>query len=245
MKNEFKNKKVLITGGTSGLGLNLAKFFLNEGAKVITVSRRKKSLITKKSYIKHISFNLSNFSKYDILFKKIPKLFGKIDYFIHAAGVHFIKPIRFTERNDIDKAFDINLKSPILISKYFLDKEIFNRPCSVVLISSVMGVVGSSGLSVYSATKSGLIGFSKSLSLELVRQKIRVNCVSPGIIKSPLYDNYSKELTSEMNKKIVENHPLGLGSYADVNNAVRFLLSAESKWVTGQNIIIDGGYSVL
>ena len=107
-----------------------------------------------------------------------------------------------------------------------------------------MGVVGSSGLSIYSASKSGLVGFSKSLSLELAKQKIRVNCISPGIVKSPLYNEYSKQLTLEMNKKIVESHPLGLGSFTDINNSVRFLLSNESKWITGHNLIIDGGYSV-
>ena len=245
MISEFKNKVILITGASSGLGLNLSKYFLNKGAKIISVSRRKTNLISKNKKLKHISFDLTNFRKYDTLFKKIPTLFGPIDYFIHAAGVHFIKPIRFVNVKDIDYALNINLKSPILISKYLLNNEIFNRPCVVVFIASIMGVVGSSGLSIYSASKSGLVGFSKSLSLELAKQKIRVNCISPGIVKSPLYNEYSKQLTLEMNKKIVESHPLGLGSFTDINNSVRFLLSNESKWITGHNLIIDGGYSVL
>ena len=99
-------------------------------------------------------------------------------------------------------------------------------------------------MSIYSASKSGLIGFAKSLSLEMSKQGIRINCLSPGIVKSPLYKEYSKQLTNEMIKKIVESHPLGLGSFNDVNNAVCFLLGSESKWMTGHNLIIDGGYSV-
>ena len=132
----------------------------------------------------------------------------------------------------------------MLISKYLVDDKIFRRPSSVVLISSVVGVVGSSGHSIYSASKAGLIGLMKSLSMELSRYKIRVNCISPGVIKSSLFANYSKQVTSDINKKVIENHPLGIGSFSDVNNAVKFLLSNNSKWVTGHNLIIDGGYSV-
>ena len=115
MNNEFNNKVILITGASSGLGFNLAKFFLNKGAKIVSISRRKKNLVTKNNKLKHISFDLTNFKNYEVLFKKIPNLFGPIDYFIHAAGVHFIKPIRFISSRDIDKALSINLKSPILI----------------------------------------------------------------------------------------------------------------------------------
>ena len=172
-------------------------------------------------------------------------MFGSIDYFVHAAGVHFIKPIKFINEKDINLAININLKSPILISKYLTNNKIFSRPCSVVFIASVMGVVGSSGLSLYTASKAGLIGLTKSLSLEFAKQKIRINCISPGIVNSPLYKDYSKQLTTEMNKKIVESHPLGLGTFKDINNSVRFLLSNESRWITGHNLIIDGGYSVL
>jgi NAD(P)-dependent dehydrogenase (short-subunit alcohol dehydrogenase family) len=245
MINEFKNKNILITGGSSGIGLNIAKYFLNKGANIITISRRKKISLPKSKKMKHISFDLTHFSKYDFLFKKIKKEFGPIDYFIHAAGIHFIKPIRFTTIKDIDQALNINLKSAILISKYFLNKELFNRPCSVLFIASVMGVVGSPGLSIYSATKSALIGFAKSLSAELANQKIRVNCLSPGIVKSPLYNEYSKQLTKEMNDKIIASHPLGLGNFDDINSSVNFLLSNESRWITGHNLVIDGGYSTV
>jgi NAD(P)-dependent dehydrogenase (short-subunit alcohol dehydrogenase family) len=245
MNNEFKNKNILITGGSAGIGLNLAKYFLQQGANIITISRRKKISLSKSKKIKHISFDLTNFNKYDFLFKKIKNEFGLIDHFVHAAGIHFIKPIRFTTPKDIDKSFNINLKPAMLISKYFLDKDFFNRPCSVVFIASVMGVVGSPGLSIYSASKSGLIGFAKSLSAELASQKIRVNCLSPGIVKSPLYNEYSKQLTKEMNNKIIENHPLGLGNFNDINSSVNFLLSNQSRWITGHNLVIDGGYSTV
>ena len=245
MINEFKNKNILITGGSSGIGLNLAKFFIQKGANIITVSRSKKIALSKNKKLNHISFDLTHFHKYDLLFKNIVKKFGPINYFIHAAGVHSIKPIKFVTSKDVDRTLNINLKSAILISKYFSNKDFFKRPCSVLFIASVMGVVGSPGLTIYSASKSALIGFTKSLSAELASQKIRINCLSPGIVKSPMYKEYTKQLTREMNNKIIESHPLGLGNFNDINNSVNFLLSNDSRWITGHNLIIDGGYSTI
>ena len=81
-------------------------------------------------------------------------------------------------------------------------------------------------------------------NVELSKYKIRVNCISPGVIKSPLFENYSKQVTSDMSKKVIESHPLGIGTFNDINFSVKFLLSNDSKWITGHNLIIDGGYSV-
>ena len=244
MSNEFKNKVIFITGASSGIGFQLANLFLKNKAKIVSVSRTKPKIKKNNRQFKHINFDLTNFKKYDELFKKIPKAFGPIDFFVHAAGLQFIKPIKIVTSEDINRILDINLKSPIFISKFLSNKKIFKRPCSVVFIASIMGVVGSPGQSLYSSSKSGIIGLTKSLSLELSKSNIRVNCVSPGVIKSPLFDNYLKQVTSDMKKKVIENHPLGIGSFKDINMVIKFLLSSESKWMTGQNIIVDGGYTV-
>jgi len=242
MINEFRNKVILITGGSSGVGLSLINFFLKEKAKIINISRRKPSI--KNKNLKNISFDLNNFKKYDFLLKKVSKNFGPVNYFVHAAGIHLIKPVRIINEKDIDKVININLKSPMLISKYLLNDKIFKCPSSVVLISSVVGVVGSSGHSIYSASKAGVIGLTKSLSIELSRFKIRVNSISPGVIKSSLFSNYSNQVTTDINKKVIDSHPLGIGNFSDINHAVKFLLSHNSKWITGHNLILDGGYSV-
>ena len=109
MINEFKNKTILITGGSSGIGLNLINFFLKQNAKIINVSRRKPGI--KNKNLKHLNFDLTNFNKYDSLMKKVPKMFGLVDYFIHAAGIHFIKPVRIISDADIDRTIDINLNT--------------------------------------------------------------------------------------------------------------------------------------
>ena len=132
MINEFKNKTILITGGSSGIGLNLINFFLKQNAKIINVSRRRPAI--KNKNLKHLDFDLTNFKKYDFLIKKIPKMFGLVDYFIHAAGVHFIKPIRIISDTDIDRTIDINLKAPILFSKYVIT-EMKKKRMGLFLIS--------------------------------------------------------------------------------------------------------------
>ena len=106
-----------------------------------------------------------------------------------------------------------------------------------------MGVKGAKGQTIYSASKGGLISFVKSLAMELSSSNIRVNCISPGVIKSPMLDRYKKTINLESFNDVVNSHPIGIGSLSDVSNLINFLFSSDSKWITGQNIIIDGGFS--
>jgi NAD(P)-dependent dehydrogenase (short-subunit alcohol dehydrogenase family) len=242
MKKNNSKKTILITGGSSGIGMNLIKFFLKKNYKIINISRSKPKITNKN--LTNIKFDLTRFNKYDQLFKKIYKNAKKINCFIHSAGVHDLKPIGLFNEKTISKSLDINLKAPILMTKYLSQKKRFIKLNSIVFISSVMGVVGAPGQSVYSATKSGLIGLTRSLASELSKIKIKVNCVSPGVIKeSRLFKQYSSKITKETIEQVKQSHPLGLGTFKDVNNAVNFLISEHSEWFTGQNFILDGGYS--
>ena len=241
MKKNNSTKMILITGGSSGIGMNLIKFFLKKNFKVINISRSKPKINNKN--LTNIEFDLTRFNEYDRLFKDIYKNAKRINCFIHSAGVHDLKPISLFNETAISKSLDINLKTPILMTKYLSQKK-FIKLDSIVFISSVMGVVGAPGQSVYSATKSGLIGLTRSLASELSKIKIKVNCVSPGVIKeSRLFKQYSSKITKETIEKVKQSHPLGLGTFKDVNNAVNFLISENSEWFTGQNFILDGGYS--
>ncbi len=242
MKKNSTQKKMLITGGSSGIGFNLIKYFLNKNFKVINISRSLPKL--KHKNLISFEFDLTKFSKYDQLFKSIYNKTKTINCFIHSAGVHDLKPIGLFDEKNISRSLDINLKSPILMSKYLSQRKKFKNLNSIVFISSVMGVVGAPGQSVYSATKSGLIGFTRSLAMELSKNKIKVNCLSPGVIQeSRLFKQYASYVTKETIKKVKESHPLGLGTFNDINHAVNFLISENSEWFTGQNFILDGGYS--
>ena len=114
---------------------------------------------------------------------------------------------------------------------------------SIIFISSVMGMVGETGKVLYGMTKGALIAGTKSLALELARKKIRVNCISPGVVVSPMSENaiYSKDEKSL--QRIKDLHPLGLGEAEDVANSCIFLLSDAGKWISGTNLVVDGGYT--
>ena len=242
MKKKYNSKVILITGASSGIGLNLAKHFLKEGMKVINISRNS-AKIKNKNFI-NFNFDLSNFENYDHLFKDLKKYSKKINYFVYSAGIHDLRPISSFTYKSINRSINVNLLAPIYLSKYLSQKKLFNKLSSIVFISSVMGTVGAPGQTVYSSTKSGLIGLTKSLSLELAKNKIRVNCLSPGVIKeSQLFKNYSKSITIEKAQSVINSHPLRAGSFNDVNQAIEFLIGENSGWLTGQNFILDGGYS--
>jgi NAD(P)-dependent dehydrogenase (short-subunit alcohol dehydrogenase family) len=135
--------------------------------------------------------------------------------------------------------------SAIEFIKRLMKKKYKSEQQSYVIISSVMGVVGNKGLVSYSASKGAIISMVKSMALELAAKGIRVNCISPGHVKdSEMSINKEMYLSEQANETIKNNHPLGLGSCNDVASLIEFLLSENSKWITGQNIIIDGGYSI-
>jgi len=244
----FKNKNILITGASSGIGLNLAKYFYKKKSNLILISKDKKKIefiktnISKK--ISPIFFDLTKFDKYESLFNTINKRYGKVDFIVHAAGVHSIDPIKITTHNNISNSIDLNLKSAVLISKYASNRIYMSRPSSIIFISSVMSIIGEPGQVLYSASKSGLIGLTKSLAVELSRYKIRVNCLSPASIDSPMFKRYLNKIPDNKKTEILNKHLLGIGKYQDINYLVEFLLSRKYRWITGQNIIIDGGYSL-
>ena len=247
MKNKIKQKKIIITGGSSGIGYNLVRHFSKKNYTVIPISKTKTKINEYKNIsneIDPIFFDLTNFTKYPQLFDKINKLYGPIDHLIHSAGIHKINSIKAFSLDDILNSINLNLVSAILMSKYISNNKYFKRPGSHVFVSSVMGVIGEKGQSVYSASKSGLYGLAKSLSIELAKNKIRVNVISPGSIDSPLYEKYLNKITSSTKIEFSNKHPLGIGNFNDINNLVEFLISNKSKWITGQNLIIDGGYSI-
>ena len=114
----------------------------------------------------------------------------------------------------------------------------------MVLVSSITAVIGRGGVSAYSASKGAMISAIRSMALELAKKRITVNCISPGTVMTPLMENYLSTLSAEDYKKRIDGFPLGLGQVEDISNACIYLLSGASRWVTGQNLIVDGGYTV-
>mgnify|MGYP000114916755 CR=1 FL=1 len=245
----FENKNIIITGASSGIGRSIAVTLSSLGANCILLARNKERLEETQRMCVNPSevfpIDLANFKEYDKLFEDIVKKCGKIAGFVHSAGIEQTIPLKLLTAEKLRAIFDINVYSAIESIRRISSKKYRDSDLSLVLISSVMGVVGNKGLTSYSASKGAIISMAKSMALELASKNIRVNVVSPGHIKdSEMSIQKELNLPDESVERIAQAHPIGMGKCEDVSHLVSFLLSDKSKWITGQNYIIDGGYSI-
>ena len=240
MKLDFKNKIILITGGEGGLGKAICNKFLQLGARVI-VTTTKKKLVNKRTKKKiYMYLDFSNKNSIQNFLNNLKKI-KKIDILINNAGINQLSYINEIDERYLDEIYQVNLRGPILMTKQISKIMIKKRSGKIINISSIFGIVGKSGRSLYSTTKFGLIGLTKSSALDLAKYNILVNSVSPGVINGGLT---KKILNSKEAKKIKKDIPLNkLGQVSDVSHLVCFLCSSFNTYITGQNFVIDGGYT--
>lgn len=232
----FKN--ILITGVSGGIGKSLALFLLKNNYKVIGISRKNPEIRDKN--FSFYSLNLNDIENISILLKEIVSIEGKIDGFVHCAGVHQVQPISLFKVHDFEKLMRIHVTVPFEILKY-LSKNKYSDGASIVLISSLAAHEGAPGLSFYAAAKGALEGFLSSATAELM-SKHRINIIAPGVIESGMGENYKEKLDEKQRENLAKFYPMGLGTNEDLNNLIEFLLSSKSKWLTGQKILLDGGH---
>lgn len=249
MFNPFslEGKTILITGASSGIGRQCAIDCSKMGAKVVLVARNQEWLEETVSLMegdghKAYSFNLEQFSEIKDLIAQIVTENGKLDGFIHAAGIEKTAPVKLLSPDDYDAVYKTNCLCAFEIVKNLGLKQI-KAEASIIFIASISGVIARTGLAAYSASKGALISASKVMALEFAKRRIRVNTVSPGTILTPMMEKALNEIPEEDRVKRVEGFPLGLGETTDISYACIYLLSDVSKWVTGQNLIVDGGYT--
>jgi NAD(P)-dependent dehydrogenase (short-subunit alcohol dehydrogenase family) len=240
----IENKTILVTGSTSGIGLALCEYLLANNCKVIAVGRDEDKVKNLKSTnFLFIKLDLNDFSGYTKIFDEA--LNGqKFDGFVHCAGIEETMPITLYTPENIQKIFNINVFSGIELLRYFSKKKYSNDGASVVFISSVMGELGQPGKIGYCATKAAILGLVKASALELAKRKFRVNAISPGVVNTPMTQKLFSQIDQENIQRIKSMHPLDIGEVDDVVPLLAFLLSDNSRWITGQNIKIDGGYSI-
>jgi NAD(P)-dependent dehydrogenase (short-subunit alcohol dehydrogenase family) len=168
-----------------------------------------------------------------------------LDGIVQCAGFTIPKPFQFVSEKDIDAIMSVNYKAPTLLSQKLLKKKMVNKGASIVFISSVSGVwLSSVAGSLYSGSKVAINGLAKGMAIELAAKQIRVNCVNPGMIDTNIFE--SGEITKEQLQEDANRYPLGrYGKPEEVAYAVIYLLSDASAWVTGSNLLIDGGYTLL
>ena len=170
---------------------------------------------------------------------------SKYSQVIFFQGIDIIKPFQLYNTNDISQTFNVNVLSIISLLNILISKKYLLKEASIVIISSISGVTkGTPGHVLYSSSKAALIGLVKSLSLELSRRNIRINCISPGLIETEsLFAKNNQILSNEEMLAYDSKYPLGIGKLDSLNGTIKFLLGTSSKWITGQNLIVDGGNS--
>lgn len=245
------NKKIVVTGASSGIGAAIAELCAELGAKVLLLGRDEKRLNQIWSRLKgegHVVL-ATDITSYDLLeeyLTAVLKTFGQVDGMVHSAGIEMTRPLKMLKPKNLSDVFEINVTAGLNLAR-ILTKS--NNWCadggSIVYISSIVGEVGQPGKIGYSASKGALIAAAKSMALEFATKRIRVNCILPGMVRTPMSESLLESLSNEARDNIEKMHPLGIGRVEDVSGACCFLLSDVSKWVTGTSMIIDGGYSAM
>ncbi|MBQ7339619.1 MAG: SDR family oxidoreductase [Clostridia bacterium] len=242
-------KTALITGASGAIGLEMVKIFARNGY-FITAQYNKKgenlfNLIEelKKENIENqimpVKADFSVSQSIENLYFEHIKTYSHVDVLINNAGVDFYAQVQDLKECDYQRVFDINVKAPMLLTSLCAKNMVERKSGKIIFISSIWGVNGGSYESLYSASKSSLIAYSKALAKELGPSNINVNCICPGVIKSPMNDGYTEEEIQDL----IDRTPLGkIGSPSDVGELALFLSSEKSNFITGQSIVIDGGF---
>lgn len=248
MEKTFKNKVVIVTGGTSGIGQATAIAFAQKGATVVVVDWKEnpatmetiKNLTSESLFIK---CDVSKATDVKAMVEKTIATFGRLDYAFNNAGIEGISaPIQNCSEENWDKTININLKGVWLCMKYEIPEIIKQGKGVIVNCSSVAGLVGFNGLPAYVASKHGVIGLTKTAALECAQLGIRINAVCPGVIQTPMIERLIGD-NLEAKTQFTGLEPVGrFGKPEEIANAVVWMCSDEASFVTGHAMAVDGGF---
>jgi NAD(P)-dependent dehydrogenase (short-subunit alcohol dehydrogenase family) len=248
--NRLKGKRALITGGTSGIGLETARQFVAEGARVAVTGTNPATIEAARKELGDgvviIAADAGNVAEQTKVAEAVKKAFGGLDILFVNAGVADFRPVEKWDEAGFDRSIAVNLKGPFFLVQALLP--IFANPASIVLNTSINARIGMANSSIYAATKAGLISLARTLSGELIQRGIRVNAVSPGPVSTPLYGKLG---LPEADLKAMAAHiqgqvPAGrFGIPCEIAQAIVFLASDEAAFTVGSELVIDGGMSNL
>jgi NAD(P)-dependent dehydrogenase (short-subunit alcohol dehydrogenase family) len=248
--NRLKGKRALITGGTTGIGLETARRFMAEGARVIITGTNPATLEAARAELGPealvLSSNAANTSEQKSLAEAVQRHFGQLDILFINAGIVQLQPVEQWTEEAFDRSFAVNVKGPFFLIQALLP--VFASKASIVLNGSVNAHIGMPNTSVYAATKASLISFVRTLSGELIARGIRVNAVSPGPISTPLYSKLGLSETDlkQVAASIQGQVPAGrFGTPTEVADAILFFASDESNFSVGSELLLDGGMSAI
>jgi len=249
MYNPFslEGKTILVTGASSGIGRGTAIECSKMGAKVVLTARNVERLNETLKLMEgegHVILdgNLTVEAELNSILERMPALNGVV----HCAGVSQIKLVKFLDKGFIQGVFDVNVFAPLTLNTALLKKKKIKKNSSIVFISSISGVYASQvGEAGYGATKAALVGYAKSAAIELAVQGTRVNCIHPGVVETPLLNVSNGTFSEEDLENLKKKYPLKrFGQPVDVARCVVYLLSDASSWMTGSNLLLDGGFTL-
>ena len=240
--NDLKNKNIIVTGASGGIGNAIVKSFYDYGANVLasgTKMEKLEELKSKFKNIKIIKFDISQSDKIeDFIENASNELGGNLDCVVNNAGITKDNLAIRMSLEEWKKVIDINLTSTFLLSKFAIKKMLKNKSGKIINITSVVGHTGNLGQTNYTASKAGIVAMSKSLAIEYAKKNININCISPGFIKTAMTDKIDEKYKEVILSKIPSAR---LGEPEDIANAVIFLASNQSNYINGETIHVNGG----
>jgi NAD(P)-dependent dehydrogenase (short-subunit alcohol dehydrogenase family) len=246
----LQNKNIIITGASSGIGRACAVLCSEMGAKILLIGRKVEELQKTKAVLANpesatiLSLDLTHFEEVTEQLQKILPGFGKVDGVVHAAGISTTLPFRNISVEKMNNFCQVNVIASLHLTQLLIKpRNISPEGASIIFITSVMSQVGESAKVLYSMSKGALLAAARSMAIELAPKKIRINCIAPGVVETSMTQNAYYSKNEESRERIKSLHPLGLGEPGDVAKACLFLLSETGKWVTGTQLMIDGGYT--
>jgi len=245
---DFGERWVVVTGASSGLGRACAQELSAHGARVLLVGRDRSTLASTRDTLtgtghETLALDLQNLEAIASEVARIAQDLGRLYGLCHAAGMVETGPLAAMTPETVRKMMTVNVLSGLELARAVARRNVMDpEGGSLLFVSSVYGIVGAAGQSAYSASKGAVTAAVRSLSIELARRRIRVNAISPGLVMTPMTETALAALSREQVAAIEQRHPLGLGTPADVARAAVFLLAPATRWITGIDLVVDGGY---
>jgi len=239
--NDLKNKKVIITGGSRGIGLSVLSNIYEQGGEILTIGSNLSNLENLKKNFPNIKIEQLNLKNPNEVLNQFPKFIdtlGGLDILVNNAGITMDNLTLRMKEDEWNNVIDVNLSSVFFTCQTAIKAMIKNKSGCIVNITSVVGHTGNAGQANYTASKAGVVAMTKSLAKEYAKKNIRINCVSPGFIATDM----TKDLKEEYKNELLKNIPINrLGTGEDIANAVVFLCSDKSSYITGETIHVNGG----